>query len=109
LNQERGWLFRVEGEERYWPISTAFSCNDGSAVIGVARDGGGIAQMMSYQVADDVADGKLVPALDNYAPHPLPVHAVYPGGRLLPVKVRALLDEWVPKLRAVLNNIQLKK
>jgi len=109
LNQERGWLFRVEGEERYWPINTAFSCNDGSAVISVARDGGGIAQMMSYQVADDVADGKLVPALDSYAPHPLPVHAVYPGGRLLPVKVRALLDEWVPKLRAVLNNIQLKK
>lgn len=105
LNQERGWLFRVEGEERYWPINTAYFCNEGSAVISVARDGGGIAQMMSYQVAADIAAGKLTPALEEYTPHPLPVHAVYPGGRLLPTKVRALLDEWVPKLRAVLSSV----
>lgn len=104
LNQERGWLFRIEGEERYWPISTHYYCNDGFAVIGVARDGCGIAQMMSYQVAADIAAGKLSPALEEYAPHRLPVNAVYPGGRLLPAKVRALLDDWVPKLRMVLRN-----
>ena len=104
LNQERGWLFRVEGEERYWPINTAYWCNDGSAVISVTRDGGGIVQMMSYQVAADIADGKLTPVLEEYAPHLLPIHAVYPGGRLLPAKVRALLDDWVPKLRAVLSS-----
>lgn len=104
LNQERGWLFRVDGEERYWPINTAYFCNDGSAVISVARDGGGIAQMMSYQVTVDFADGKLTSALEEYAPHRLPIHAVYPGGRLLPAKVRALLDDWAPKIRARLNN-----
>ncbi len=103
LNQERGWLFRVDGEERHWPINTAYFCNDGSAVISVARDGGGIAQMMSYQVAVDIADGKLTTALEEFVPHRLPVHAIYPGGRLLPAKVRAILDEWVPRLRAVLS------
>lgn len=103
--QERGWLFRVDGEERFWPISTAYSCNDGSAVISVARDGGGIAQMMSYQVAADLLAGNLTSVLDEYAPHPLPIHAVYPSGRLLPAKVRILLDDWVPKLRAVLSNL----
>jgi len=104
LAQERGWLFRVSDEERHWPINTACFCNDGSAVIRVARDGGGIAQMMSYQVAADLSEGRLEPALQDYAPHPLPVNAVYPGGRLLPAKVRALLDEWVPRLRATLSN-----
>lgn len=108
LNQERGWLFRIDGEERYAPINTAYFCNDGSAVISVARDGGGIAQMMSYQVAADFATGSLTSALEEYAPHPLPIHAVYPGGRLLPAKVRTLLDEWVPKLRAVLKKFDLK-
>ena len=103
--QERGWLFRVNGDERYWPINTAYSCNDGSAVISVARDGGGIVQMMSYQLAQDFTEGKLTPALGEYAPHPLPVHAVYPGGRLLPAKERALLDDWVPKLREVLSSV----
>jgi len=104
LGQERGWLFRVDGEERHWPINTACFCNDGSAVIRVARDGGGITQMMSYQVAADLSTGKLDPALHEFAPHPLPVNAVYPGGRLLPAKVRALLDECVPTLRAVLGS-----
>jgi len=104
LNQERGWLFRLVGEERYVPIRSGFLCNDGGAVISVARDGGGIAQMMSYQVAADLVANTLTTALEDYAPHPLPVHAVYPGGRLLPAKVRAVLDEWVPKLRAVLGS-----
>ena len=108
LNQERGWLFRADNEERYWPLNTNYYCNDGLALISVARAGGGLAQMMSYQVAGDLAEGTLTPALENYAPHLLPVHAVYPGGRLLPAKVRALLDDWVPKLRAVLSDLALK-
>ena len=107
LNQERGWLFQVNGEERYWPISSNFMCNDGAAIIRVARDGGGIVQMMSYQVANELADKTLVPALDAYAPHPLPIHAVYPGGRLLPAKVRVLLDAWVPQLRKLQDDFIL--
>jgi len=108
LHQERGWLFNVDGEERYWPINTAYYCNDGAAILSVACAGGGIAQMMSYQVAVDIADGKLTTALEAYAPHRFPVHAIYPGGRLLPAKVRTLLDEWVPQLRAALNQYNLK-
>lgn len=103
LNQERGWLFRVADEERYVPIHTNYFCNDGAALISVARDGVGIAQMMSYQIAADLTANTLTPALEDYAPHPLPVHAVYPGGRLLPAKVRVLLDEWVSQLRAMLG------
>jgi len=55
-------------------------------------------------VAADLSEGRLDSALHEFAPHPLPVNAVYPGGRLLPAKVRALLDEWVPTLRAVLSS-----
>ena len=106
LNQERGWLFRVADEERYWPINTTCFCNDGSALINVAQNGGGIAQVMSYHVAADIAAGKLVTALDQYAPQPQPIHAVYPSGKLLPAKVRAILDDWVPKLRMVLSQME---
>lgn len=109
LSQDRGWLFQVAGEERNWPINCAYTSNDGSAILSVARDGAGIAQMMSYQVIVDITAGKLEPALEKYVPHPLPVHAVYPGGRLLPAKVRAILDDWVPKLRATLSNMTPKR
>lgn len=105
LNQERGWLFNVDEEERYWPINSAYFSNDGATVIRVARDGGGITQMMSYQLAVDFSDNTLSSVLESYVSHALPIHAVYPGGRLLPAKVRALLDDWVPKLRAVLSGL----
>jgi len=96
----------VEDEERYWPINTTCYCNDASALINVALNGGGIAQVMSYHVAADIAEGRLVTALDQYAPLPEPIHAVYPGGKLLPAKVRAILDDWVPKLRQVLSRME---
>jgi len=104
LSQERGWLFRVEGEERFWPVTPHYFCNDGAALLTVARAGGGIAQMMSYQVAADISNRKLEPALETYAPHALPVNVVYPSGRLLPAKIRVLLDDWVPRLRAILSD-----
>ena len=107
--QRRGWLFRVDDDERYWSVPSNFLSNDGSAVIRVARDGGGVTQMMSYQLTDDLATGRLTPALQKYAPHPLPVHAIYPSGRLLPTKVRLLLNDWVPKLRASLGGAALKR
>jgi DNA-binding transcriptional LysR family regulator len=101
--QQRGWLLRHEGEERYWPLSPRYACNDGAAVLSVARAGTGVIQMMSYQVAEDIAAGTLEPALEDFAPHPLPVHAVYAGGKLLPAKIRTLLDVWVPQLREVIQ------
>lgn len=103
LNQERGWLFSVNGDERHWPVAGPFASNDGAAVIAVAQAGAGVAQMMSYQIAGELAAGRLVPVLDAFAPHASPVHALYPGGRLLPARVRALMDAWVPPLRQVLQ------
>ena len=84
-------------------------CFDGgrrhSALINIALNGGGIAQVISHHVAADIADGKLVTAFDEYAPLAQPIHTVYPGGKLLPAKVRAILDDWVPKLRMVLSQM----
>jgi DNA-binding transcriptional LysR family regulator len=101
--QQRGWLLRIDGEERHWPLSPRYACNDGAAVLSVARAGTGVIQMMSYQVAEDIAAGKLEPVLEDFAPHPLPVHAVYASGKLLPAKIRTLLDVWVPQLREVMQ------
>lgn len=99
LGQERGWLFQQNGEEKLWPIQPVHISNDGAAVLTVARDHGGVVQMMTYQVADDLQHKKLVSVLEQFSPRGLPVHIVYPTGKLLPAKVRAILDEWVPKLR----------
>jgi DNA-binding transcriptional LysR family regulator len=42
--------------------------------------------------AEAVAQGKLVPLLPAWRCTPLQVHALLPGRRLVPAKVRAFLD-----------------
>jgi len=57
-----------------------------------ARDGRGIAQLLSYQVADDLAAGKLVRLLQAWERPPLPVHLVTKGRAHRAPKIDAFLD-----------------
>jgi DNA-binding transcriptional LysR family regulator len=45
-----------------------------------------------FIVAADLAAGRLVRVLADYAPVPTNVYAVYPSRRHLPAKVRAFVD-----------------
>ncbi len=58
------------------------------------RDGRGIAQFLSYQVADDLAAGRLVRLLRDFEPPPLPVQLAHQGSRPSCAK-----DRRVPRLR----------
>jgi DNA-binding transcriptional LysR family regulator len=55
---------------------------------------------LSYQVQELVAGGELRILLERFEPPPIPVHAVFPSGRLLPARVRALADLLVDRLRS---------
>ena len=57
-----------------------------------ARDGRGIAQLLSYQVADELAAGKLVRLLRAWERPPLPVHLVTKGRAHRAPKIDAFLD-----------------
>jgi DNA-binding transcriptional LysR family regulator len=47
---------------------------------------------LGYQVAEDLAAGRLVQVLRTFATPPLPVNAVYHSPRLMAVRVRVFLD-----------------
>lgn len=66
--------------------------SDTEAVGTAAMLGMGIAQLPDYVVQEDVARGKLVAVLPNLQPAAMPVSAVVPSGRLVPPRVRVLLD-----------------
>jgi DNA-binding transcriptional LysR family regulator len=72
------------------------------AVLDAGLVGAGIIRLFSYHVADAVRDGKLKLLLSAFEPAPLPVNVVYPGGGLLPLKVRAFIDFAAPQLQAKL-------
>jgi DNA-binding transcriptional LysR family regulator len=61
-------------------------------VIEAAVAGRGITRVFSYQVADELADGRLVRLLPEHEPAPIPVQLVTVSARLMPPRVRAFLD-----------------
>jgi DNA-binding transcriptional LysR family regulator len=66
-----------------------------------ARDGRGVAQLLSYQVANDLASGKLVRLLQAWEPPPLPVHLVTKGRAHRAPKIDAFLDFAARRLLAL--------
>jgi DNA-binding transcriptional LysR family regulator len=60
---------------------------------------------MSYQAADSVRDGSLLPILTEWAPPPFPVQIVHAARQHQPLKLRAFLDFVAPKLQERLRAI----
>lgn len=77
--------------------------NAAAAAIDSALDGYGITRVMSYQVAADVAAGRLVVLLQGYEPPPIPVHFVMQADRSITAKLRAFIDFAAPQLRGELS------
>jgi len=61
-------------------------------VVEAAVQGRGVTRVFSYQLADELADGRLVRLLGPYEPAPIPVQLVTVSARLMPPRVRAFLD-----------------
>ncbi len=86
------WEFYVSGKARQFRVQGTLSSNHGAAMIDAARRGLGIVVALSYQVQEMVARGELRILLERFEPSPIPVHAVFPSGRLQPARVRTLAD-----------------
>jgi DNA-binding transcriptional LysR family regulator len=71
------------------------------AVIAAALAGRGVTRVFSYQVAEEVADGRLVRLLAEHEPAPIPVQLLTPSARLIPPRVRAFLDFAAAELSAL--------
>lgn len=106
----------LEGLQTYraWPFGTEalpveirprFSVNTADAVIAGAVAGLGVARVMSYQAAEAVVGGRLVPVLTGDGPAPMPVHLVHAAQALQPLKQRAFMDFMAPRLRTELDRI----
>ena len=74
------------------------TANDAAVVAAVG--GFGLTRLLSYQVADELADGRLRTVLDDWEPPAWPVHLVHREGRHASRKARAFLDLATERLRA---------
>jgi DNA-binding transcriptional LysR family regulator len=101
------WAFKAgRGLVQAAPPRCRLNVNTAEAAIDSALAGVGITHVLSYQVAQAVSDGRLVPVLTEFEADPIPVHLVHAGQGLLPLKMRRFLDFAVPRLRRVLGNLK---
>jgi len=70
----------------------AAQISDTEALATATLLGLGLSQLPDYVVRDELARGKLVEVLPAHRPPPMPLSAVVSSGRLMPPRVRVLLD-----------------
>ncbi|HSD54815.1 MAG TPA: LysR family transcriptional regulator [Burkholderiales bacterium] len=93
LPQRNTWRFRDRaGKEHAVRVAGPVHANNADMLVAAAVEGIGIAMEPDFIVADDLASGRLVRILADYAPAPSSIYAVYPSRRHLSAKVRAFVD-----------------
>ena len=94
------WTYGSGGRAESVYVRSRFSANNGDALAQAAARGLGITLQPDFIVAPFLADGRLEPVLEAYAPPPLGVYALLPGTRHMPYRVRVLIDFLAERLRA---------
>ncbi len=85
------WEFRRHGREVKVRPAGQLVVNDEAIAAAAVRAGAGLGYMMEHDVADEIADGRLVQVLDGWsAPYP-GCHLYYPSRQVTPA-LRALID-----------------
>ena len=95
------WHFHTpDGSERSVRLKPRMTVTSNDASITATCQGLGISRILSYQVEEQIEDGRLVRLLNDYEPKPLPVHILHREGRFTNAKVRAFVDLLASELRA---------
>jgi DNA-binding transcriptional LysR family regulator len=85
------WEFEREGCELNIRAKGQLIVNDGMLAAAAVRAGAGLGCLMEYEVADEIADGRLVQVLDEWCPRFPGCHIYYPNRQVTPA-LRALVD-----------------
>jgi DNA-binding transcriptional LysR family regulator len=99
------WSFARGKQAVSLPIRPRFAVNTAEAAIEAALASAGITRVLSYQAHAAVGAGALRLILRPFETEPLPVHLLYSGQSLVPLKLRAFLDFAAPRLKASLRHV----
>ncbi|MDZ4075192.1 MAG: LysR family transcriptional regulator [Hylemonella sp.] len=95
-SQTRGWAFSVPKDEArevmHLRPSGPMDCSDGQVLHNWCLAGHGIAWRSSWEVEEEIAEGRLVAVLEEFAAPPNGIYAVFPQRKHLPLRVRLWVD-----------------
>ena len=91
-NQARGWLIKQNGKVRALRVKGNLTCSDGSVLHQWTLAGLGLSWRSLWEVRDDLAQGRLVSVLEDYAAPPNGIYAILPERKHIPLRVRLFID-----------------
>ncbi len=92
-SQSQGWtLIAADGARQTVPVRGNLAANNGDALMAAALADQGIILQPSFIVCEALRDGRLVQVLPGWELRHLTLHAVFPATRMMPTKLRRLLD-----------------
>ena len=95
------WRLMVNGVPSIIKIQPRLTTSTNDSAVAAVESGVGLVRLMSFQVADQLRDGKLKVVLGEFEPPALPVHVVPDHeGRHATRKARTFLDMAIERLRA---------
>lgn len=104
-NNALDWRFNMQKnsrnpKEKTLRIKPRLTTTTNDSAIDAAVRGLGITRLLSYQVAEQLASGKLKIILNDYEPAPRPIHIVHREGRYTSARVRTFIDLIAEQLRS---------
>ncbi|WP_217354357.1 LysR family transcriptional regulator [Ruegeria arenilitoris] len=93
------WTFRQGRRTVKVPVRGRYKVSSSLAVRDALRAGFGLSLVPRMYVAEDLAAGRLRPALEDWTPNETGLYAVYPSRRYVMSKVRVFLDFLVEELQ----------
>ncbi|MFM8756368.1 MAG: LysR family transcriptional regulator [Limnohabitans sp.] len=95
-SQTRGWAFRVPGAQGHEVLHLRpggpLDCSDGQVLHDWCLAGWGIAWRSTWEVDAEIASGRLVAVLEDYAAAPNGIFMVLPQRKHLPLRVRLWIE-----------------
>ncbi|WP_392565900.1 LysR family transcriptional regulator [Utexia brackfieldae] len=92
------WLF--EQDKKIYPVhlKAKVYCNNGDTCRMMLLADGGISLQPDFIIGEDIEQGRLVEVLPDYKIGQIPIHAVYPSRKLLPLRTKCLIDFFIEQL-----------
>jgi LysR family transcriptional regulator for bpeEF and oprC len=90
--RDRPWQLRQRGTEVALTPRARLRIDDGEGLVEALKLGMGLCQLPDMMVRAELERGDLVELLPSCRPEPMPIHIVYPSGRLLPQRVRVAIE-----------------
>lgn len=106
LDSATQWRFNDNNKEVTVPVSSRVRANSIEVSLQAAREGLGIARLLSYQALPWLLSGELRLVLQSNAPSPWPVSLLYVRQPVLPVKQRSFIDFMTPRLQSRFLQVQ---